>query len=136
MEQFGGIYDGALCTCGEGSGATRIWDQGVPGFLSYDIIFGIPNSWGTVGEVRNDLDFETEVAPKLDRNSAFRQTFPSLNSFDWFPEYRGKAWCHLRRLTFIQVGYSLISSSSRRQGLSCNDAQVDHSCRTSIRTTV
>ena len=58
MEQFGGIYDGALCTCGEGSGATRIWDSGVPGFLAYDVIFGIPGSWGTVGEVRNDIDFE------------------------------------------------------------------------------
>lgn len=29
MEQFGGIYDGALCTCGAGAGATRIWDSGV-----------------------------------------------------------------------------------------------------------
>ncbi len=65
MEQFGGIYDGALCTCGAGSGATRIWDSGVPAYLAYDIIFGVPGTWGTVGEVRNDLDFDTEVFPKL-----------------------------------------------------------------------
>jgi hypothetical protein len=65
MEQFGGLYDGALCTCGAGAGATRVWDSGVPAYLAYDILFGVPNSWGTVGEVRNDLDFDTEVFPKL-----------------------------------------------------------------------
>jgi hypothetical protein len=78
MEQFGGIYDGALCMCGEGSGATRIWDSGVPGFLAYDVIFGIPNSWGTVGEVRNDLDFETEVQPKLVAEVSNPANFPKF----------------------------------------------------------
>jgi hypothetical protein len=65
IEQFGGIYDGVLCGCGSGAGATRNWDSGVPALLSYDILFGIPPSWGTVGEVRNDLDFESEVFPTL-----------------------------------------------------------------------
>ena len=78
MEQFGGIYDGALCTCGEGSGATRIWDSGVPGFLAYDVIFGIPGSWGTVGEVRNDIDFETEVQPKLFAEVGNPANFPKF----------------------------------------------------------
>ena len=65
VEQFGGIYDGALCSCAVGAGATRIWDNGVPALLAYDVLFGIPGTWGTVGEVRNDIDFETEVQPKL-----------------------------------------------------------------------
>jgi hypothetical protein len=65
MEQFGGIFDGALCSCAAGSGATRIWDNGVPVMLAYDVVFGIPLSWGNVREVRNNIDFETEVAPKL-----------------------------------------------------------------------
>jgi hypothetical protein len=66
MEQFGGIYDGALCLCGVGAGATRIWDNGLALYLAYDVVFGVPSSWGTVGEVRNDLDFESEVLqPKL-----------------------------------------------------------------------
>jgi hypothetical protein len=65
MEQFGGIYDGALCSCAAGSGATRIWDNGVAAILAYDVVFGIPLSWGNVREVRNNIDFETEVAPKL-----------------------------------------------------------------------
>jgi hypothetical protein len=78
MEKFGGIYDGALCMCGEGSGATRIWDSGVPAFLAYDVVFGIPPSWGTVGEVRNNIDFETEVAPKLTAEVSNPLNFPKF----------------------------------------------------------
>jgi hypothetical protein len=78
MEQFGGIYDGALCLCGVGAGATRLWDSGVPAYLAYDVIFGIPASWGTVGEVRNDLDFDTEVLAKL---------VPELSNIANFPKF-------------------------------------------------
>src|SRR4030095_8526267 len=65
MERFGGIYDGALCLCAAGAGSTRIWDAGTALYLAYDVLFGVPPSWGTVGEVRNDIDFETEVLAKL-----------------------------------------------------------------------
>ncbi len=78
MEQFGGIYDGALCTCGAGAGATRIWDSGVPAYLAYDVLFGVPGSWGTVGEVRNDLDFDTEVFPKLFTEVGNPTNFPKF----------------------------------------------------------
>jgi hypothetical protein len=78
LEQFGGIYDGALCSCAGGSGATRIWDNGVPAILAYDIVFGIPSSWGTVREVRNDIDFETEVAPTLVAQVSNVTNFPKF----------------------------------------------------------
>src|ERR1041384_5106763 len=78
MEQFGGIYDGALCLCSAGAGATRLWDSGVPLYLAYDVIFGIPPSWGTVGEVRNDIDFDTEVLAKLG---------PELSNIANFPKF-------------------------------------------------
>lgn len=78
MEQFNGIYDGALCLCSAGAGATRLWDSGVPLYLAYDVIFGIPPSWGTVGEVRNDLDFDTEVLAKLG---------PELSNIANFPKF-------------------------------------------------
>ena len=78
MEQFGGIYDGALCLCGAGAGSTRLWDSGVPVYLAYDVIFGIPASWGTVGEVRNDIDFDTEVLAKL---------APELSNIANFPKF-------------------------------------------------
>jgi hypothetical protein len=78
MEQFGGIYDGALCLCSAGAGSTRLWDSGVPVYLAYDVIFGIPPSWGTVGEVRNDIDFDTEVLAKL---------APELSNIANFPKF-------------------------------------------------
>ncbi|HEY6244120.1 MAG TPA: hypothetical protein VIX17_09250 [Pyrinomonadaceae bacterium] len=78
MEQFNGIYDGALCLCGAGAGATRIWDSGVPIYLAYDVIFGIPPSWGTVGDVRDDIDFETEVLPKLAPEVSNIANFPKF----------------------------------------------------------
>ena len=78
MEQFGGIYDGALCLCGAGAGATRLWDSGVTLYLGYDVVFGIPPSWGTVGEVRNDIDFDTEVLAKL---------APELSNIANFPKF-------------------------------------------------
>jgi hypothetical protein len=78
MERFGGIYDGALCLCGAGAGSTRIWDSGVALYLAYDVVFGIPPSWGTVGEVRNNIDFDTEVLAKL---------APELSNIANFPKF-------------------------------------------------
>ena len=78
MEQFNGIYDGALCLCAVGSGATRVWDNGLALYLAYDVVFGVPPSWGTVGEVRNDLDFETEVAAKLVPEISIAANFPKF----------------------------------------------------------
>jgi len=78
MEQFGGIFDGSLCLCAVGQGATRVWDSGVPAYLAYDVIFGVPASWGTVGEVRNDLDFDTEVLAKLAPELGNPANFPAF----------------------------------------------------------
>lgn len=78
MERFGGVYDGALCLCSVGAGSTRLWDSGVPLYLAYDVIFGVPASWGTVGEVRDDIDFDTEVLAKL---------APELSNIANFPKF-------------------------------------------------
>lgn len=65
MEKFGGIYDGAICGCAIGAGASRPRDNTLAASLAYDVLFGMPSSWGTPGEVRNDIDDESEVHPKL-----------------------------------------------------------------------
>lgn len=78
MEQFNGVFDGSLCLCAVGAGATRIWDNGLALYLAYDVVFGVPPLWGTVGEVRNDLDFETEVAAKL---------VPEISNIANFPKF-------------------------------------------------
>lgn len=76
MERFGGIYDGALCMCAPAASSTRIWDAGLSLYLAYDVVFGTPSTWGTVGEVRNNIDFETEVFPKLFAEVSNPANFP------------------------------------------------------------
>jgi hypothetical protein len=76
MERFGGIYDGALCGCAVGAGSTQTWDAGGDLTLAYDVVFGMPPSWGTFGDVRDDVDFETEVQPKLISEVSNPANFP------------------------------------------------------------
>lgn len=78
MERLGGIYDGALCMCAPAAGSTRIWDSGLALYLAYDVVFGTPHTWGTVAEVRNDIDFESEVLPKLIPEVSNPANFPKF----------------------------------------------------------
>lgn len=78
IERFGGIYDGALCGCAVGSGATRSWDAGTDFTLAYEKVFGFPGSWGSVADVRDDLDFETSVQPKLISEVVNPANFPKF----------------------------------------------------------
>ena len=78
MEQFGGIYDGALCACAVGAGATQAWDAAGDLALAYDVVFGMPSAWGTFGDVRDDIDFETEVQPKLFAEVSNPANFPKF----------------------------------------------------------
>ncbi|MBA3322423.1 MAG: hypothetical protein H0T45_13400 [Pyrinomonadaceae bacterium] len=54
-----------MAACAVGAGTSRSWDMAGDLALGYDVVFGMPPSWGTVGDVRDDLDFDTEVAPVL-----------------------------------------------------------------------
>ena len=64
-ERDGGAFDGYLAICSISAGAPRLADHFLVLRLAYDVAFGMPPAWGTPGYVRNDLDFETEVAPIL-----------------------------------------------------------------------
>jgi hypothetical protein len=64
-ERNGGAFDGYLASSAVGAGASRTWDQALVLRLAYDVTFGMPSSWGTPGDVRDNIDFETEVAPLL-----------------------------------------------------------------------
>ncbi|MDH3539045.1 MAG: ScyD/ScyE family protein [Acidimicrobiia bacterium] len=55
--------DGVIAACFVGAGAPRAFDGGMALLLAYEAAFGFPESWGTPGDVRDDLDFDTEVLP-------------------------------------------------------------------------
>ncbi|CAN5326899.1 hypothetical protein BH20ACI1_BH20ACI1_10230 [soil metagenome] len=78
MEQYANLYDGAIAGCAVGAGTTRSWDASGDLALAYDKLFGMPASWGTPGNVRDDLDFETEVQPKLVAEVSNPANFPKF----------------------------------------------------------
>ncbi len=57
--------DGVIAACFVGAGAPRAFDGGLALTIAYAAAFGFPEAWGTPGDVRDDLDFETEVLPVL-----------------------------------------------------------------------
>lgn len=64
-EAANGIFDGYIAACAVGAGAPRAWDGALSHLLAYKVAFGMPAAWGTPGDVRDDLDFDSEVLPKL-----------------------------------------------------------------------
>ena len=78
MERYSSLYDGAMAGCSVGAGTTSSWDASGDLALAYDKLFGMPASWGTPGNVRDDLDFETEVQPKLTAEVSNPANFPKF----------------------------------------------------------
>jgi pimeloyl-ACP methyl ester carboxylesterase len=64
-EQTAGHFDGYLAACAVAAGAPRAWDGAVATSLAYKAAFGWNDAWGSVGDLRDDLDFDTEVLPKM-----------------------------------------------------------------------
>ena len=58
-------YDGASQRVSLAQGAPRAFDVGLALPIAYAAAFGWPEAWGTVGDLRDDLDFETEVLPVI-----------------------------------------------------------------------
>lgn len=65
IERYPGVYDGALPSCAVGAGAPRAWDGTLAIAKAYEAVYGWPAAWGSAGDVRDDLDFESEVLPVL-----------------------------------------------------------------------
>jgi pimeloyl-ACP methyl ester carboxylesterase len=65
LAEHPGTIDGFIPACGLGAGAPANWDIGLGLAVAFDAAFGWPAEWGTVADVRDDLDFETEVFPVL-----------------------------------------------------------------------
>ena len=63
IEKYPGIYDGAIAGAGLAAGTPPNFDQALAMSLAYDVAFGWPEQWGTVGDVRDNLDFDTSFPP-------------------------------------------------------------------------
>lgn len=78
VEKFPGVYNGGIALCSGGAGTPRTVDHYLDFQIAYDVTFGWPPSWGQPGEVRNDLDFESEVFPVLFAQVTNPSNFPKF----------------------------------------------------------
>jgi hypothetical protein len=65
IEDLPGTYDGALPLCAVAAGTPLAFDGVLAVASAYDAAFGWPAQWGTAADVRDDIDFESEVLPVL-----------------------------------------------------------------------
>ncbi len=89
LEQAAGLFDGAVICCSVGAGTTRTWDAWGDFALAYHTVFGIPPAWGTAGDVRDDVDFDTEVIAKLSGELSDTANFPK---FEFLRLVLGTPW--------------------------------------------
>jgi pimeloyl-ACP methyl ester carboxylesterase len=65
IEKFPGHYDGAVALCPPAAGTPRRFDQALDVALAYSVAFEWKPEWGTEGDIRDDLNFVTEVMPYI-----------------------------------------------------------------------
>ncbi|MGB9072709.1 MAG: hypothetical protein WCC22_08555 [Terriglobales bacterium] len=65
IEKFPHHYDGAVALCPPAAGTPRRFDQGLDVALAYAVAFGWKPEWGTPGDIRDDINFMTEVYPDI-----------------------------------------------------------------------
>ena len=65
IEKYADIYDGVIVFSHLGAGTPLTFDAALSIALAYDVVLGWPESWGSVGDVRDDLNFEWEVVPHI-----------------------------------------------------------------------
>ena len=78
IEKYPGIYDGAITGGSLGAGIPMNFDLSLGFSLAYDVAFGWTESWGLVGDVRDDLNFETDVLPILSIKAANPANFGKI----------------------------------------------------------
>lgn len=85
IEKHPDIYDGAIALSHLGAGTSLTFDMTLSIALAYDVALGWPKSWGSVGDVIDDLDFNAQVAPILTAQVYDLVSDPSNHSNPFYP---------------------------------------------------
>lgn len=65
IEKYPNRYSAAIPMCTSAGGAPMVFDHKLDFALAYDIAFGWPEGWGSVNDVRDDINFWHDVWPKV-----------------------------------------------------------------------
>jgi len=96
IEKYPNLYSAALPLCTLGAGTAASFDHKLDYALAYDVAFGWPESWGTVGDVRDDIEFYGDVW--------FAKVYGEIfdgGGFNWANYPR---WEFIRRVTGTSLG--------------------------------
>lgn len=63
--ELDGPYDGALAVCPIGAGTTGAFDSMLALALAFESVFGWPADWGSPYDLHDELDFESDILPRL-----------------------------------------------------------------------
>lgn len=90
-------YDGFIAACSLGAGLSRTIDQMLAVGLAYDLAFGWDPSWGQLGNVRDDIDFDNDVVPIVasqipDDSFAKWELIRLVNGFPFTGWWDGSVW--------------------------------------------
>lgn len=83
IELYPHVYDGAIPICGLGAGASRNWDAALAFALAYDVVFGWNPDWGTVDDVRDDINFFSDVFPEMATRPSAANNYKNLGHYEF-----------------------------------------------------
>jgi pimeloyl-ACP methyl ester carboxylesterase len=79
IERFPQLYDAAIPLCFVGAGTSRTLDDIFIDFgLAYDVALGLPESWGSLENLRDNLSFDNDVFPVLAEQMSDPEAFGRL----------------------------------------------------------
>ena len=67
IELWPDLYDGIIPIGATGGGALKQFDKELDFAVAYDAAFGWPETWGELGNVRDDMDNDIVLRPRLFR---------------------------------------------------------------------
>ncbi|MBZ5584309.1 MAG: prolyl oligopeptidase family serine peptidase [Acidobacteriia bacterium] len=63
IEEYPRSFDAAIATCAPAAGTPKRFDRSLDFSLAYSVVFGWPDAWGTVADVRSGINFAKDVSP-------------------------------------------------------------------------
>jgi pimeloyl-ACP methyl ester carboxylesterase len=64
-EKHAGLIDGVVVESSNGAPTAKLFDQFMGIQVAYDVIFGWPEEWGSVGDINDDISWLVDVIPAL-----------------------------------------------------------------------
>ena len=65
IEEYPRAFDAAIATCAPAAGTPKRFDRALDFALAYSVVFGWPDKWGTLGDVRTGINFARDVNPAV-----------------------------------------------------------------------